>query len=1076
MAIIDKSAGHGCYLGLDWNDATVDGGTYKIQPYVYRKDASSTDNYGSTFSESLSPDANNNMGTGSWSGYGWGATSSSWKRVDSFAVRKYAKKHSSYTVTLKVYTDSEFGTWNGSWYSLGSQTFSWSITIPARTSYTVSYNNNGGSGSPSSQTKWYGESLTLSSTKPTYSGYSFKRWNTNTSDSGTAYSSGASYTGNAALSLYAIWNRTVTYNKNTTDTVGSMPSSQTGVKSSAITLSSNTPTRTGYKFYHWNTGSGNGGTTYNKGASYGANNPNVTLYAIWNPIITYKANGGSGSDQTQDKTYGTSATLKAASTFSRSGYTFKRWNTNSSDTGTGYNAGASFSGNSATTLYAIWNHTVTYNANGGSNAPAAQTAIAQTNITISSSQPTRSGHTFLGWNTKADGTGTNYSAGTSYSGGNMTLYAKWRVDIQLTNVTCSLVDSNGTADPLGKYVAVGADYDATLSGEDVQSITATMTHSNVGDSDSVTSGLGLTGHVDFMFGPYDYDDFDPHGGYLAGTLSAVNSLGEMDAALNIAETEYRSPNADSVLALRATTISTGGTREFVEDEQGTDLAIDMYWTAYSSGSQTRRALVVIEQSDGTVVATRTFSNLVASPSRLYIYADPVNFPDDVLTGGELLPVEKQFTVTVTFSDAYSDVVESAKSSRSDILTIAYFTLDFLGDVYLYSKTADETVDPNKTYYTRSGYGSEENPYVYTVVASPVDADIDTYYEANGRRPGHGMGIGVPATREALDIGMTPFVVADKDNFGALGFKSANRSGHVIKMFGSDTSKYGDALVIGDGGMTFIGGGESAINMYNQFIANGYVPENEITAVCADSTVYLISNADTPANAKRWAFTTGGNLAMTMLDVDTTKSNNGLSASTYRNFSATDAGSRYMSYIETTAYPDGSVDLKCKARNYGTGSMVNNGVTMTVANNGTRTVSFDYTKAWVDALSIDSAITGSSTASDVITASSGVTISGAAYSKWGRICTLWVNFKLTSDLSVPASGNMTDKTIGTLKEAIRPVRQTGAWTIGDNAGAAWFSVESDGTVTLCACEGTGSARTITAGSVFNMRASFMTLNP
>ena len=79
------------------------------------------------------------------------------------------------------------------------------LTIPAKTSYSVSYNANGGSGAPGSQTKWYGENLTLSSTQPTRTGYTFAGWNTNSSGTGTNYAAGATYTGNAALSLYAKW-------------------------------------------------------------------------------------------------------------------------------------------------------------------------------------------------------------------------------------------------------------------------------------------------------------------------------------------------------------------------------------------------------------------------------------------------------------------------------------------------------------------------------------------------------------------------------------------------------------------------------------------------------------------------------------------------------------------------------------------------------------------------------------------------------------------------------------------------------------------------------------------------------
>lgn len=83
------------------------------------------------------------------------------------------------------------------------------VTIPALTSWNVTYNANGGSGAPATQKKYQGKTLTLSSTKPTRSGYTFQGWAT--SSNGTvAYKAGASYTGNAALSLYAVWKANAT--------------------------------------------------------------------------------------------------------------------------------------------------------------------------------------------------------------------------------------------------------------------------------------------------------------------------------------------------------------------------------------------------------------------------------------------------------------------------------------------------------------------------------------------------------------------------------------------------------------------------------------------------------------------------------------------------------------------------------------------------------------------------------------------------------------------------------------------------------------------------------------------------
>ena len=98
------------------------------------------------------------------------------------------------------FSDTGYGS---SWNNNYSKSFSGSISCPART-YTVSYNANGGSGAPGNQTKTYNVALALSTTKPTRTGYSFLGWATSSGGS-VAYASGASYTGNANLTLYAVW-------------------------------------------------------------------------------------------------------------------------------------------------------------------------------------------------------------------------------------------------------------------------------------------------------------------------------------------------------------------------------------------------------------------------------------------------------------------------------------------------------------------------------------------------------------------------------------------------------------------------------------------------------------------------------------------------------------------------------------------------------------------------------------------------------------------------------------------------------------------------------------------------------
>lgn len=89
-------------------------------------------------------------------------------------------------------------------HDLPDQNIEWRANWTVNT-YTVKYNANGGSGAPGQQTKTYGVTLTLSSTKPTRTNYTFKGWGTSSGSTTVAYAAGGSYTANASVTLYAIW-------------------------------------------------------------------------------------------------------------------------------------------------------------------------------------------------------------------------------------------------------------------------------------------------------------------------------------------------------------------------------------------------------------------------------------------------------------------------------------------------------------------------------------------------------------------------------------------------------------------------------------------------------------------------------------------------------------------------------------------------------------------------------------------------------------------------------------------------------------------------------------------------------
>lgn len=325
--------------------------------------------------------------------------------------------------------------------------------------YTVSYNANGGSGAPSSQTKWYGKTLTLTSSKPTRNYYTFSKWNTVSGGTGTNYSSGGSYTANASATLYAQWvvaKVNIVYNANG-GTIADSPhnynnsqyfklSGSTVQKSTTVDGTYSSPfhtinynnnvnlynvstfniTRAGYHIdgaTAWNTAANGTGTSYNQDTDYSwgtfgasSGDSTKTLYVNWKGnsyTIKFNANGGEGTTPDQTMTYGQSMNLNP-NAFTKSGsYAFAEWNTQADGSGTSYADGdvvKNLVTSGTFNLYAQWvekpSFTLTANANGGT-IPAT-TGWTGTGSTATKTvvldlpyrtlpTPTRTGYTFSGW-------------------------------------------------------------------------------------------------------------------------------------------------------------------------------------------------------------------------------------------------------------------------------------------------------------------------------------------------------------------------------------------------------------------------------------------------------------------------------------------------------------------------------------------------------------------------------------------------------------------------------------------------------------------------------------------------------
>ncbi|MCX6456266.1 MAG: InlB B-repeat-containing protein [Actinobacteria bacterium] len=266
---------------------------------------------------------------------------------------------------------------------------------------------------------------------PSRTGYNFDAWK---DQSGTSYAAGATLTVTAtSYILTATWvgiERSVTYvNPNG---VG-IPTQVNGIYQSTFTVGA-APTRTGYDFGGW---SDQGGAIYQSGDIYSVGLTNVTLTATWIPLgiaVTFFNNDGTPGSSPQSITAGVSTPL-TQNALTRAGYSFSGWNTSSIGSGTPYTDMQNINIVSALNLYAQWTantYTVTYNANSSTSgtAPALQSyTTAGTALTLDGNSGTlaRTGYTFAGWNTLANGSGTNYAAGATAQTfiANTTLYAKW---------------------------------------------------------------------------------------------------------------------------------------------------------------------------------------------------------------------------------------------------------------------------------------------------------------------------------------------------------------------------------------------------------------------------------------------------------------------------------------------------------------------------------------------------------------------------------------------------------------------------------------------------------------------------
>lgn len=260
-------------------------------------------------------------GTGISRVYINGAGSSSYKSAT-------VESGSSVVLSCDVADGYTFDGWyEGSTKYSSSQTYTpntaydWDLVakaVLAAKTYTLTYNANGGSGAPSAgSATGTGDtlSLTISTTEPTRTGYTFLGWADSSTATAAAYQPGDTISLSGNKTIYAVWSvntYTVKYYSNTTDAVSNLPASQTKTYGVALTLSSNTPTREGYTFLGWATSSSSTTVAYAPGASYTVNAA-ANLYAVWKYNDLHLFYGVGGAWKAADLSYGVGGVWKDAS-------------------------------------------------------------------------------------------------------------------------------------------------------------------------------------------------------------------------------------------------------------------------------------------------------------------------------------------------------------------------------------------------------------------------------------------------------------------------------------------------------------------------------------------------------------------------------------------------------------------------------------------------------------------------------------------------------------------------------------------------------------------------------------------
>jgi uncharacterized repeat protein (TIGR02543 family) len=345
------------------------------------------------------------------------------------------------------------------------------------TTYAVSYDANGSTSGvvPVDNNRYVGGEYAIASVNSgnlTKKGYSFAGWNTKTDGSGTTYKTGGKFAVTSNITLYAVWTLstiyTITYNGNS-NTAGTVPVDPNAYEAGNVAVvmgNTGNLTREGYTFTGWNEKADGSGSSHAPNSEFKLESQNVVLYAVWTKItvltftVTYDGNGNSAGNVPVDNTIyttGMQATILTNSgALVKQGYTFAGWSRILSATSDSILMPRDIiTMKENVKLFAVWTnkplYKVVYNANGSSSGSEPiddNSYLPGVNVTVKGNTGNliKNGNTFVGWNTKRDGTGTTYTENTIFvkNGYDDTLYAKWSANPTYTITYMSNNATSGT--------------------------------------------------------------------------------------------------------------------------------------------------------------------------------------------------------------------------------------------------------------------------------------------------------------------------------------------------------------------------------------------------------------------------------------------------------------------------------------------------------------------------------------------------------------------------------------------------------------------------------------------------------